>query len=106
MTDADLEDIFAAARATPPQVPDALMTRVRADAQAMQPRAKIGWGGWLRGLGGLPAMGGLVTATCVGFWIGVAPPDTLPDLGGLVLGFEQTSDFETDGFGWDNSEEG
>lgn len=109
MDDLALENLFEQARATPPQVPDALMTRVMADAQALQPRGKTaGWRGWLMAIGGLPALSGLVTATCVGFWIGVMPPDGLPDLAGLVLTGQDSAELETDtdltGLGWDIEE--
>lgn len=107
--DAELDAMFDSARADPPAVSQALMARVLADAQAAQPRARRDLAGWLSRIGGLPALGGFVTATCVGIWIGVAPPETLPDLGGAVLGVEftaQADDFadEADGFGWDIEE--
>lgn len=107
-----LESLFDAARADPPHVPDALLARVIADAQTFQPEiARTGWHAWrgrLRAIGGLPALGGLVTATCVGFWLGVAPPEGLPDLAGLVLGQQESTVLETatdlTGFGWDIEE--
>lgn len=108
--ESDLEALFATARADPPKVPDALMQRVIADAQAEQPAVRgAGWRGWFASLGGLPALGGLVTATCVGFWLGVAPPDVLPDLAGAVLGADMLSDGDYEsptisGFGWDLEE--
>tara|TARA_R110002094_G_scaffold40798_4_gene53175 strand:- start:1689 stop:2042 length:354 start_codon:yes stop_codon:yes gene_type:complete len=102
----DVEAFFADARATPPQVPAALMQRVLEDAEALRPYAgPIGWRGWFRLLGGAPGVGGLVTATCVGIWLGVAPPNVLPDLAGEFL--DTTAEFsdESDpgdltGFGW------
>ena len=106
----DLEALFAHARATPPRTPDALILQVLADAKAEQPRSPhAGWRAWLAGLGGLPALGGLVTATCVGFWMGVAPPDLLPDLAGAVMGVETTQDTDFEGlgisgYGWDIGE--
>lgn len=110
--DRALESLFDAARADPPNAPDALMARVIADAQAFQPQtARRGWRawqGWLRAIGGLPALGGLVTATCVGFWLGVAPPEGIPDLAGMVLEQQESTVLEmaTDltGFGWDIEE--
>ncbi len=115
MTDKDLENealeaLFQGARANPPAVPDALMARVLADAEAMQPVSAAGrWRSWLAALGGLPALGGLVTATCVGFWLGFAPPASLPDLAGEMLGVDLVLDEEFDvpglsGFGWDIGE--
>lgn len=104
VTDTELDALFDTARAAPPKVPDALMARVVADAQTLQPRARIGWRGWLNGVGGVPALGGLITATCVGFWFGVAPPDSLPDLGGLALGYDSSIVADTNGYGWDSEE--
>ncbi|MGB3245256.1 MAG: hypothetical protein WBB25_12020 [Sulfitobacter sp.] len=101
--DAALEAFFDAARADPPMVPQALMARVLADAQAAQPIVG-GWRTWLRALGGAPGLGGLVTATCVGVWIGLAPPQQLPDLGGLVLGMDTAVDADTYALGWDIEE--
>jgi hypothetical protein len=108
LEDAGLEDFFEAARATPPSVPQALMARVQADALDAQPRAKgMAKAGWLQALGGLPGLGGLATAACVGVWIGIAPPAQLPDLGGLALGLEDISQTDVAGFGWDiGTEEG
>lgn len=105
-----LEALFEKARANPPDVPDALMARVLTDAEAMRPKAQTtGWRGWLASLGGLPALGGLVAATCVGFWLGFAPPAALPDLAGQMLGFDLVLDEDVDapgltGFGWDIGE--
>ena len=108
--DAALEALFDRARAAPPRVPDALMARVLADADAHQPRARRSWRGWLRAIGGAPALGGLVTAACVGFWIGVAPPSGVPDIAGAVITDQfDTVDYEAaaadvDVFGWDQDE--
>lgn len=110
MNDKDLDDLFDAARARTPQVPQALMMRVMADAaQAGSGVQKVaGWRGWLIALGGAPGLGGLVTATCIGFWIGVAPPQGVPDLAGLVLGQDSVElvegETESGLFGWDIEE--
>lgn len=107
MTDADdrqdnaLEVFFEAARATPPPVPADLMARVQADAGDVQPAAPKRATGWVQALGGLPGLGGLVTAACIGVWIGVAPPQQLPDIGALALGLQEASAEDTAGFGWD-----
>ena len=98
------------ARADAPATSDALMARVLADADMMQPAPVLsGWRGWLGNLGGLPGLGGLITASCVGFWLGVAPPVGLPDLAGAVWGVESVLDEEFGGaaltaFGWDIEE--
>lgn len=98
----DLERLFEQARANPPSVSDRLLQRVLADAAAgtapQQPR-------WLAVLGGLPMLGGLVSASLVGIWLGAAPPAAVPDLAGQLF---QTAglfdDLENDDamldFGW------
>lgn len=104
-----LEALFAEARATPPKVPQALLARVMADAEHARVAPRAGFQGWWRALGGAPGLGGLVTATCVGFWLGVAPPAGLPDLGNQILGQDSLSEDITadiSGFGWDENEEG
>ena len=108
MTDTDLEAIFDAARAHPPDVPEQLMKRVVADAATHQP-GRSGWARLFDMLGGLPGLGGMATATCVGIWIGVAPPTNVPDFAGQILGFEVTTDEGLEGatltgFGWDIEE--
>ena len=108
MTDTDLEALFDAALVDAPTVPDALMARVIADANSMQPKRSF-WSSLMDALGGLPALGGLVTATCVGVWLGVAPPSDLPDLAGQVMGFEMAYEDELDsfdmtGFDWELEE--
>ncbi len=104
-TDTALEALFEAARVTPPKPSEALMDRLLADAVALQPAAlPRGWRYWFDQLGGSAGLGGLVTATCVGFWIGIAPPEALPDVGALVLGAEASSEADTYGFGWDIEE--
>jgi len=101
--------MFSEARSAPPRVPDALMAQVLADAQQMQPAASSPGGlmSWLRVLGGGPGVGGLVFATCVGFWIGVAPPENLPDVAGQLLNLQTsagTDDNDLTSFGWDIEE--
>lgn len=109
--EAQLDALFDQARATPPEVPQALMARVLAEAQAAQPRpARQGWHAWLKALGGAPGLGGLITASCMGFWLGVAPPEALPDLAGYLLETDSTYGAgELDSpvltaFGWDIEE--
>ena len=109
--DAHLDALFDQARATPPQVPQALVARVLADAQAVQPQpAGQGWRALLKALGGAPGLGGLITASCMGFWLGVAPPAALPDLAGYLIDGATDQDADVlDGavltaFGWDIEE--
>jgi hypothetical protein len=73
--DADLDSFLHAARATAPDLPDALRARILADADAQLAHrpARSGWtlrralGGWLP-----PSLAGGVTAALGGFWIGAA----------------------------------
>lgn len=101
--DAFLEAHFAAARRLDVRMPAALEARMLADAALVQaaraapapasrqPGAGAGLLGQLvRVLGGWPTMGGLAAACAAGVWIGVAPPDFLPDPLGLVV--QQSSD--------------
>jgi len=108
-----LEDLFAAARATPPALPDRLQARILADAEQHMPMARMAWHRTLwQVLGGAAGLSGLVTATAVGVWLGVAPPATLPDLAGQVvsgdLGLSAQIDTETEAlagvYGWDMEE--
>ena len=110
--DAALEALFEHARATPPQVPAALTSRVLADARAAQPvPRRRGWRALVHAIGGVPALGGLVSATVVGFWLGVAPPEAIPDLAGqLWLATDSATALDTADaqdmatFGWDIEE--
>lgn len=109
----DLERLFAQGRCGAAPLPEALQQRILADADRVQagfsrraatggsptgaptgaPTAAPGfWAQFLAGLGGWPAMGGLVTACAAGVWIGLAPPAFLPDPAQLVLGVETEID--------------
>jgi hypothetical protein len=74
-----LEDAFSELRTMPPDVPDALMDRVMADAIAQMPRSKRRpvWQNVLRTLGGWPAVAGLAATACVGVWMGGVLTDDL-----------------------------
>lgn len=95
--DAALDALFAEARADDPVPTDALLARIAADAAMVQPAAERVQAaprrGWLRqmvdGIGGWPALGGLVTATAAGVYIGISQPDLV---GLTALGLE-TEDF-------------
>lgn len=102
----DLEAAFDAARAAPPQMSDALAVRIVADAERMQPAAPI-WQRLLNAIGGPAALGGLVTATAVGFWFGVALPGDVLDPITLLGAVEQSTDEDMTllmGDGWYNDE--
>ena len=106
-----MEVLYAEARANPAEVPDGLMARVLADARAQQPFAAApqrGWSSLWRGIGGLPGLSGLAAATVVGFWIGVAPPEAIPDLAGQIISGNEAASLqsapELTAFGWDIEE--
>lgn len=96
MQDSDLDGFFAAARAVTPMPSDALLARIEADGLRAQARPRpvvstrpllspplLSRGLLSRGLaalGGLRVAAGLVTATLVGLWIGLAQPAALSGL--------------------------
>lgn len=118
-----LDALLDQARET--QVPDPsadFLARVLSDAQEVQdgfapalperqPRPGL-WAQLLGAIGGWPAMGGLVTATVTGVWIGVSPPQSLSDTVTPYLegaGLATSSDYVLDpfdGFGLDVTTEG
>lgn len=87
MTDDDLDNLFADARAVVPVVPAGLSARVLADAEGLltavpvsrpeprpaQPRFGL-WSALSAVFGGGGALAGMVTATVAGFYIGFAQP--------------------------------
>lgn len=76
----DLEALFEDARAQPPQMSQDLSERIAADALRHLPVVPL-WRRLLDAIGGAAGLGGLVTATVAGVWIGVAPPaDSLDPL--------------------------
>jgi hypothetical protein len=86
---AELDALLAGAAAAPVEMPDQLMAAILADAARVQaeqqavavavparrPRLVQLW----QAIGGWPGLGGLATACAVGLWIGLAPPQFLPD---------------------------
>lgn len=77
--DDPLEAAFAAARQTPPDLPEGLLLRVMADAQAQMPVAERRpfWRQVVGTFGGWPAMAGLAMTASVGVWVGGALTDDL-----------------------------
>lgn len=75
--DDPLEAALAHARQARPEMPDCLLARVMADAEAEmpQPRRLPVWRQIFGTLGGWPAMAGLAATACVGLWVGGAMPD-------------------------------
>ncbi len=96
----DLDDLFGAARRQVTPLPADLEARIVADGLALQRsrqaaevvapvgRPLSGLGRLLDLLGGWPALGGLATACAAGIWLGVAPPQILPDPLGLLQSAE------------------
>jgi hypothetical protein len=100
------------ARAPVPDLPDTLMARILADADAMLPppggrAARTPW--WqqiLEGVGGWTAVTGLVAAAATGFVVGLGALDGV----GVTVPWMQVDDtyYDTDdatyAFGWDMEE--
>lgn len=98
LSDDELEGLFRASRADAPDPSEAVMARILADAEAelaaraptpaARPRApRPGvWAALIGGIGGWPALAGMVTAAVAGVWLGFASPDQINTLaGGLLL---------------------
>jgi len=98
MDDAELEAFFTAARAETVDPSAALMARIVADAEAQaearealrqMPAPRAPRRGLIAavigGLGGWPAVAGMVTATVAGVWFGFAAPDQVNTLAGGLL---------------------
>lgn len=108
----DLDAVFDAARAAPPQMPIGLGARILADAEANLPPLPL-LQRLMAAIGGTAGLGGLVTATAVGFWIGVAPPQMLGDPMAYVGASTVVADVDMEvdealidigGFGFDSEE--
>ncbi|MEO1779805.1 MAG: dihydroorotate dehydrogenase [Pseudomonadota bacterium] len=96
--DKEFEAFFDAARRTAPQPSADLVARILAEAEAAQPKAAPTperppwWRSLLEGLGGAPAIGGLLTATVAGLWIGAAQPFELEPLTYVPWGVTDLTD--------------
>lgn len=109
-----LEEALHSAAARPPDVPQGLMARVLADAERAQrvdiaaPPSPGLWAVVRSNLGGWQGLGGLVAATCAGFWIGISPPDMVPSADDVIFGALQASAYDavadTFAFGWELEE--
>lgn len=94
LEDAELEELFGAARRTVPEPDPAFLdTLVQDAARAAEPQSRVPTPRRvslteqvLAVLGGWTGMGGLAAATLAGVWIGVAPPNGLPDPLDIVSG--------------------
>lgn len=94
LTEAQLDAMFSSARrdvADP--TPDFLSGLEAAAVHALKPQVRppeprLGWFAQLsEALGGWTGLSGLATAAVAGVWIGVSPPDLIPDPLGVVSGF-------------------
>ncbi|MDA9361576.1 hypothetical protein N9R02_00295 [Ascidiaceihabitans sp.] len=112
-----LDALFAQAKNDVGAQPsEAFMTLVVTDALAQQPMPQIAppslWAQIASMVGGWQGMGGLIAATCAGFWIGINPPEGLPTQFETFLGSETSISLLEDGvadtgmfgFGWDMEE--
>lgn len=95
-----LDAFFDDAKKSTPDMPDGLMARMMADAQAeTDRRAKIAvatapksfWSQIWGAVGGWPALAGLSAATLTGVWIGLNPPAAVSDTMAQVLGQDGTA---------------
>ena len=86
LKDTELEALFDAGRSSVPEIDPEFLGRLQNDAAGYFTEAVAGaapasgtgiWSQIRNALGGWAGLGGLVAATCVGFWIGVAQPDGL-----------------------------
>ncbi|MDO9637845.1 MAG: dihydroorotate dehydrogenase [Pseudotabrizicola sp.] len=89
--EADLDALFAQARAQPLAVDDGFMARVLADATALQPRRvqRIAprtslWTRLAAALGGALAVAGVGTAAMAGLVIGYVQPEPMVTLAGSI----------------------
>jgi hypothetical protein len=106
-------DALLSQAASENDVPPGLSARVMEDARRIErrpvaPPDRSFWHKLRDGLGGWQGLGGLVAATCAGFWIGVSPPAGLPDTAALLIGIETDSSVDEiaafSEFGWDQEE--
>lgn len=99
-----LDRLLDQAAALPePDPSEALMARILADAEAVQDgfaepsvsaardvrRSTLGalW----QGLGGWPAFGSFATASLVGIWLGVAPPEVATGVSAAIWGDDEVA---------------
>ncbi|MCU9838486.1 hypothetical protein OEZ49_11975 [Ruegeria sp. WL0004] len=103
-----LDELLVAARFSRQDIPDDLVGRILTDADRIQTNRYAGpravaerrepglWRQLLNSLGGWPGLGGMAAACATGVWIGMFPPDILPDPSDLV--FQTQSDGELLGY--------
>lgn len=94
-----LDDFFAAARSDLPEPSGVFLARVLEDAEAVQagfaavptapPRAGL-FARFADLVGGWPALGGMVTATLAGAWIGFVGVDRIDTISGAYFASAET----------------
>jgi len=80
-----LDNLFAEARSEEVSPSDDLLTRVLADAAALQPQqppvtvisVPTLWTRVMNSIGGWPALSGVAAAGVAGLWVGLVPPDAI-----------------------------
>ncbi|MFY2825994.1 hypothetical protein [Ruegeria sp. MALMAid1280] len=106
--DTELDQLFAQARQTRPELTDDLAVRILTDAEtvrldrlkpAAQPRPV--WSRILDGIGGWQSMSGLVAASAAGVWIGLSAPGFLPDPATII--YPQETSFVVADLGLDTT---
>lgn len=96
-TDQDLDAFFDAARNSSPEPSPEFLARILSDAEGVQNSfvqtpfgarkpAKSVFAQLRDAIGGWPALGGLVTASAVGVWIGISPPESVTETMAAFLG--------------------
>ena len=106
--DMELDQLFAQARQTRPELSDDLTVRIQMDAETVRlDRIKAAapqrsaLGRLLEGIGGWRSMGGLVAASAAGIWIGVSAPGFLPDPATII--YPQDTSFTVADLGLDTT---
>lgn len=110
-----LEALFSESAADQPEPSPELLARILSDAETVQAAALASplpvppatpapglWATIMAGLGGLPGVSGLVTATLAGLWIGYSPPTGLSAVAGTYLGTESVLEVDGLSLGFDD----
>ncbi len=106
--DTELDQLFAQARQTRPELPDDLAVRILTDAETVRldrlkpaVQSRPVWARILDGIGGWQSMGGLVAASAAGVWIGLSAPEFLPDPATII--YPQETSFVVADLGLDTT---
>lgn len=106
--DMELDQLFAQARQSRPEMSDDLAVRILTDAETVRldrlkpvPSPRSVWTRITDGIGGWQGLSGLVAASAAGVWIGFAAPGFLPDPATLI--YPQDTSFVVADLGLDTS---